>query len=75
MKLSVFCVFHFHLLCLVDAGDGRHLAVFVGPKYLAHGAGGHRVGDAVNIDLFVFVNVTHWDMFLSLFNWFATVQI
>lgn len=75
MKLSVFCVFHFHLLCLVDVGDGRHLAVFVGPKYLAHGAGGHPVGDTVNIDLFVFVNVTHWDMFLSLFNWFATVQI
>lgn len=75
MKSSVFYVFEFHLLCLVDAGDGRHFAVFVSPKYLAHGARGHPVGDAVNIDPFSLVNVTHWDMFLSLFNWFAAVEI
>lgn len=66
-------MFQVDLLCLVDAGDGRHLAVFVSPEYLAHGAGGHPVGDAVDIDLLFLVDVTHWGMFLSLFHWFATV--
>lgn len=75
MRSSVFEMLRFHLLCLVDAGDGRHLAVFVSPKYLAQGARGHPMGDAVYIDLFFFVDITHRDMFLSVFNWFATVEI
>lgn len=75
MRSRVFYTFQLHLLCLVDAGDGRHLTVFVSPKYLAHGARWHRVGDAVNIDLFLFVHVTHGHLLLPLLNWFATVEI
>lgn len=63
-----------HLLCLVDAGDGRHLAVYVSTKYLTHGARGHTVGDAVNVDLFILVNVTHGRLLLSLRRWLAAVE-
>lgn len=64
-----------HLLRLVDAGDWRHLAVFVCPKHLAHGACGHAVGDAVNVDLLVLVNVTHGHLFLSLWRRLAAVDV
>lgn len=74
MRSQAFHMFQLHLLCLVDAGDGWHLAVFVGPKYLAHGARGHPVGDAVNVDLFVLVCVAHRHLFLPLLNWFAAVE-
>lgn len=64
-----------HLLCLVDAGDGCHLAVFVSSKYLTHRACGHTMGDAVNVDLFFLVNITHGRLFLSLWLRLATVEV
>lgn len=64
-----------HLLCLVDAADGRHLAVFVSPKYLTHGACGHAMGHTVNVDLFVLVNITHGHLLLPLRRWLAAVEV
>lgn len=64
-----------HLLRLVDAAEWSHLAVFVGSKDLAHGACGHTVGHAVNVDLFVLVNITHGRFFLFLWCWFAAVEV
>lgn len=64
-----------HLLCLVDAGDGRHLTVFVSSKHLTHGARGHAVGHAVDVDLFLFVDVTHGRFFLPLWRRLAAVEV
>lgn len=64
-----------HLLCLVDAGDGCNLAVFVSSEYLTHGARGHAVGHTVDVDLFVLVNITHGRLFLSLWRWLAAIEV
>lgn len=62
-----------HPFCLVDAADGCHLAVFVCSENLTHGACGHAVGNAEDIDLLVLVNVAHGRLLLPLRRWRAAV--
>ena len=50
------------LLGLVDAGERRHLAVLVRPEHLAHGAGGHGVRHAVDVDPLLGVDLARRDL-------------
>lgn len=54
-----------YLLALVNGGQWGHLAVLVGTKDLAERAGGHFTAQAVDVDLFLFVFLTH-EVLLSL---------
>lgn len=63
-----------HLFRLIDVTDGRHLAVFVRSEYLTHGARGHAVGDAVNVDLLPLVSVARGRLLLSLWRGLAAAE-
>lgn len=54
-----------YLLAFVNGGQWGHLAVLVGTKDLAERAGGHFTAQAVDIDLLLFVLLTH-EVLLSL---------
>lgn len=64
-----------HLFRLVDVSDGRHLAVFVRSEYLAHGARGHAVGDAVNVELLPLVSVARGHLLLPLRRGLAAAEV
>lgn len=64
-----------HLFRLVDVTDGRHLAVFVRSEYLAHGARGHAVGDAVNVDLLPLVSVARGRLLLPFRRGLAAAEV
>lgn len=48
-----------YLLALVNGGQWGHLTVLVGTKDLAERAGGHLTAQAVDIDLLLFMLLTH----------------
>lgn len=48
-----------YLLPHVDAAERRHVTVLVLSKHFAHGAGGRLTGQAVDVDLLLFVFITH----------------
>lgn len=48
-----------YLLSFVDDLQWCHLTFLVISEHLTHGAGGHLTGEAVDVDLLVFMLVTH----------------
>lgn len=52
-----------YLLAFVNGGQRGHLTVFVGTKDLAERAGGHLTAQAVDVNLLVFVLLTHEVLF------------
>lgn len=58
-----------YLLCHVDAGERCHVTVFVFSEHFAHGAGRRLTGQAVDINLLLFMLFTHQLLLLLLLLW------